>query len=407
MSGNRQERAFLQQQKSQLEKQKEESAAASPVKSYFDPSTFFSSSVVFKNIGSSVDIDPNANSSWVIHSGNEPAKPKIKRDVVSWDDVKGCDEAKQQLREFIELPQKNPELYKFYNKKVPKGVLLWGAAGCGKTMLVKAAAFSLAETHNKDYDSSGFIYAKASDLNSMWVGECEKNISKLFERARNHHQKHGYPAIIFLDEADSLLAARSDSKPDWHASRVNTFLAEMDGMEQLGAVVILATNRPSVLDSAVIRDGRIDHKIHIPRPSKEAVEAILMATLGKIPLSEGIELAEMVSIAAKEIFCPSKIFYEIETVEKKKYMYFYDLINGAMMTNIAEKATSIAMRKDLEAGTMTGVQPCDIKAAIESIFESNKGLNHKDDIAIFTEGDEVVSVSKYKPEEEYREALCS
>lgn len=332
----------------------------------------------------------------------ELPKEKPKPKGVTWDDVKGLEEAKSQLQEFIEGPYKNAELYKFYKKTPPKGVLLFGPPGCGKTMLVKAAVTALAGVHGKNETDSGFIHAKTSELLDMYVGQTEKKIQALFQSARDHKAAHGYPAIIFLDEADAMLGKRT-GKPHYYVSQVNAFLAEMDGLDDCAAIVILATNRSDSLDSAVVRDGRIDCKIRIPRPSREAALQILHAAFNKVPVAEKTKSGDLIELAANEIFSAERIFYEIETVQEKKLLLFSDLVNGAMIANVVANATSIAMSRDMLNSTLTGISAEDVMAAIDRIVEANRHLDHKDDLAVFTEGfeTEVVAVSKYKKEDQF------
>lgn len=319
---------------------------------------------------------------------------------VGWDEICGLEEAKQQMVEAIEWPHKHPEIYRYYNKGIPKGVLLWGDPGCGKTMLGKAAATAVAKLYGKETDKSAFMYIKGGELLDKYVGESEKNVRDIFKRARKHHAKRGYPAIVFIDEADALLSNRNGiagkSVMASQSMTVPTFLAEMDGLEDSGAIIILATNRPDVLDPAITRDGRIDRKIHITRPAhKDAIE-IIKLNLKKIPLID-MKIAEMAAFAADEIYGDDKIYYKIhKSDDEYDYLRLRDVINGAMLANMVDFGTTLAIRRDLAAKKKTGLGKNEIIKAINHVFESNRNVNHDDEIEtrVSKYRDDVISISK-------------
>lgn len=176
--------------------------------------------------------------------------------TVTWDDIGGLVDAKQQMLEAVELPWKHPDLYAHYGKKPLRGVLLYGPPGCGKTMLGAAAASSLARTHGKDQIESGYLYVKGPEILDPFVGVTEATIRELFERGRAHEKAHGYPATLFIDEADAILGKRGGNGPNSSIidhTVVAQFLSEMDGLDKNGTIVILATNRADILDPAVTR----------------------------------------------------------------------------------------------------------------------------------------------------------
>jgi transitional endoplasmic reticulum ATPase len=198
---------------------------------------------------------------------------------VSWDDVGGLTGVKEDLREGIELPLKSGASFQRLGIRPAKGFLFYGPPGTGKTMLAKAVA------HEAE---ANFISAKSSSLLSKWYGESERQISKLFKRARQVS-----PAIILIDEIDSLAPQRGASFGDSTVTErvVNTLLAEMDGLEQLeGVVVIGVTNRPNLLDNALLRPGRFDELIYVPVPDRSARRAILGIQTKGMPLSESVDL---------------------------------------------------------------------------------------------------------------------
>ena len=195
---------------------------------------------------------------------------------IDWSDVIGNDEAKQALLEAVEAPVRNADLYSFYGMAAPRGCLLWGPPGCGKTMFAKAAASALAKLHGND---SEMLLVNGTSLQSMWVGETEKKIRAFFEFARAYRAKHGRSLVIFIDEADAILPSRNGSVARFEISNVSTFLAEMDGLKENAAYVILATNRPEAIDEAILRDGRVSHKVKVERPTFSSGREILRSGL--------------------------------------------------------------------------------------------------------------------------------
>ena len=201
---------------------------------------------------------------------------------VHWDDVGGLHDVKQAMREGIELPLKSPEAFRRLGIRPAKGFLLFGPPGTGKTLLAKAVAREA---------EANFVATKSSDLLSKWYGESEKQVSRLFRRARQVA-----PTVIFIDEIDALAPQRGGGlgEPAVTERVVNTILAEMDGLEEMqGVVVIGATNRPTLLDPALLRPGRFDELIYIPVPEEEGRLRILEIHTRKMPLGGDVDLAEI------------------------------------------------------------------------------------------------------------------
>lgn len=199
---------------------------------------------------------------------------------IGWADIGGADEAQAKLKEGIELPLKHPEAFRRLGIRPAKGFLLYGPPGTGKTLLAKAVA--------KESEAN-FISVKSSDLLSKWYGESEQQLSRLFARARQVA-----PCVIFIDEIDSLVPARgtSGNEPQVTARVVNTMLAEMDGMEELASVVLIgATNRPGLVDPALLRPGRLDELVYVGTPDAKGREHILKIHTAKMPLAKDVDLA--------------------------------------------------------------------------------------------------------------------
>ena len=303
---------------------------------------------------------------------------------VSWDDIGGLDVAKDALREAIELPAAHGELFKKYGKRISKGVLLYGPAGCGKTLLAKAAATSLANVFGAKAKSTGFIYVKGPELLDKWVGNTESMIRGLFARARSHKKDHGYPAILFIDEADSLLASRGSNYQSMNQTIVPQFLSEMDGLDESGAFVLLATNRPDILDPAVVRDGRIDRKVGVSRPGRDVAQSVFKIHLRNRPMSKCTSMDEAVAVASNYAYDDRWVIYDVSWESKGQkhvsQMRFRDLISGASLAGIVEGAASRALKRDIAGKSFTGIKKEDLVESISAMFIENLEVNH--DLAI-------------------------
>jgi len=252
---------------------------------------------------------------------------------VSWNLIGGLQDTKETVREMVELPRLNPEMFKGYGKKASKGLLLYGPPGCGKTLVAKAVATSIAKLHGASLKESGFIYVKGPEILNPYVGVAEQVIRSIFERARRHEKKAGYPATIFIDEADAVLAKRgSGISSDVNKTIVPMFLTEMDGLENSGAFIVLATNRADILDEAVVREGRIDRKLKIDRPDEDAVRQILTINLKGIPCQEKHDI--IFDVVCNEIFFSS----------------LRETVSGASIANLVDQAIGCAIRRDLKKG---------------------------------------------------------
>lgn len=320
---------------------------------------------------------------------------------VSWNDIGGLTEAKRQMIEIVELPHQHPDLFKGYGKKPVKGVLLYGPPGCGKTMLGKATATSLAKTYNGKGAATGFLYVKAPEILERWVGVAEATIRQIFSSARAHKIEHGFPAVIFIDEIDAIAGKRgSGISSDMERTIVPTLLTEMDGLEESGALVILATNRSDTLDGAIVRDGRIDRKILIPRPDAAGTAEIFNLNLKKVPLCNGHTREELAKVGSDELFAPSRILYRVKTKDGTRGFTLGHIVNGGMVAGVVDQATSIALARDLNEKNTTagGLRREDIVAAVNGIEQQNRSLNHTDELSEFVHDfrDDVVSIHRLR-----------
>jgi transitional endoplasmic reticulum ATPase len=240
----------------------------------------------------------------------------VEAPTTRWDDIGGLDEARDQLREGVELPLKHPEAFRRLGIRPARGFLLYGPPGTGKTLLAKATARE---------SEANFIATKSSDLLSKWYGESEQQIARLFARARQVA-----PTIVFFDEIDSLVPARGSGfgEPQVTERVVNAILAEMDGLEELHNVVVIgATNRPSLIDPALLRPGRFDELIYVGPPDAAGRQRSLAIHTSAMPLAKDVDLA---SLAERT-----------------------ELFTGADLEDLVRRAGLTALRRGLDAAKVT------------------------------------------------------
>jgi len=202
--------------------------------------------------------------------------------TVKWEDIGGLADVKLELQEAVEWPLKYPEVFEHLSAKPPKGILLYRPPGTGKTLLAKAVA---------NESEANFISIKGPELLSKWVGESERAVREVFRKA-----KQAAPSIIFFDEIDAIAPVRGGGYGDSHVTErvISQLLTEMDGLEELrGVVVLAATNRPDIIDPALLRPGRFDKLLYVPPPDLEARKEILKIHLKKKPLAEDVSIEEL------------------------------------------------------------------------------------------------------------------
>lgn len=293
------------------------------------------------------------------------------------------------MREAIELPVKFADVYKRFGRCPSKGVLLYGPPGNGKTLLAKAAANAIASLYgDQPTRARGFISVKGPELFDMYVGETERKIRNLFAEAKQHKREVGFPSIIFIDEAEAILSARgTNGRASYMDGFVQQFLTEMDGFDDSSAIVILATNRPDVLDPAIVRDGRIDRRIHVGPPTRDDAEAIFRKVLRGRPLDGADGLNHIAARATAALFDPRHVLYRVHLAENAgtKNIALHNVTSCAQVVGIVERATSRAIARVI-AGGAEGIAVADLVAEVESTLEESRALSHMDSILDFCHG---------------------
>jgi len=311
---------------------------------------------------------------------------KLKNDFsVTWDDVGGLEIAKSEMRDALELPFTQPDLFKYYGVQPLRGILLHGSPGCGKTLLARAAASAIAAIHGKESVETGYIYVKSPEILSKWVGNTEAEIRELFERGRRHFREHGYKGILAFDEADAIMPQRGTRRSsDVSDTIVPMFLGEMDGIDEQqtkeNPIVILMTNRADILDPAITRPGRISKHIKVERPTEITAIDILSIHTRNMPFQDEKNKLPVMAIAISDLFSKSRIIYRINNEHS---FLLGDCVNGAMLHALAESAKMNALHRDLENGTKTGVTVDDFRQSVKVLYSSQRSLNHSFDVADF------------------------
>ncbi len=300
---------------------------------------------------------------------------------VTFADIGGLDDQIEKIRDAVELPFLHADLFAEYQLPAPKGILLYGPPGCGKTLIAKAVANSLAQRvaakTGDDKGRSYFINIKGPELLNKYVGETERQIRLVFQRAREKSEE-GWPVIIFFDEMDSMFRTRGTGvSSDMESTIVPQLLAEIDGADKLQNVIIIgATNREDLIDPAILRPGRLDVKIRVDRPNRNAAQQILLRYLSDdLPFGEGCQIADIVDLAIDRIFAETaeNRFLEITYQNGEKEELFYkDFLSGAMLENIVRRAKKKAIKRRIDGGD-GGIITADLISSVVDEF-----LEHED-----------------------------
>ncbi len=311
---------------------------------------------------------------------------------VNYEDIGGLGPQIEQIRDAVELPFLHKDLYAEHQLKAPKGILLYGPPGCGKTLIAKAVANSLAKkvtekTGNKD-GKSYFLNIKGPELLNKYVGETERHIRLIFQRARDKASE-GTPVIVFFDEMDSLFKTRgSGVSSDVENTIVPQLLSEIDGVEGLENVIVIgASNREDMIDPAILRPGRLDVKIKIQRPNAQGAAEILSKYLtSDLPINEDdlalhkgdrqATIKTMIDKAVEQMYTESdqNRFIEVTYVNgDKEILYFKDFSSGAMLENIVSRAKKDAIKEFL-SNKKKGIRVEHLISACLEEFRENEDL---------------------------------
>ena len=340
----------------------------------------------------------------------------------TYEDVGGLDREIEMIVDAVELPFMHKELFSLYELPAPKGILLYGPPGCGKTLIAKAVANSLAlkvaEVTGDHAARSYFLNIKGPELLNKYVGETERQIRLVFQRAREKSEQ-GWPVIVFFDEMESLFRTRGTGiSSDMESTIVPQLLAEIDGVETLQNVIVIgASNREDLIDPAILRPGRLDVKIKIKRPDEVAaaqifsryltadlpVDTDLIDSLGGGDQDKALKAMTDEAVAAMYSTQEANQFLEVTYQNgEKEVLYFKDFASGAMIENIVRRAKKLAIKRDL-AGGVKGLQVEDLLTAVRQEFREHEDLpntTNPDDWAKISgkKGERIVYVRTLAPD---------
>jgi proteasome-associated ATPase len=311
---------------------------------------------------------------------------------ISYENIGGLDTQIELIADAVELPFLHQSLFGEFRLQAPKGILLYGPPGCGKTLIAKAVANSLAKkvalTAGADKSRSYFFNIKGPELLNKYVGETERQIRLVFQRAREKSAE-GWPVIVFFDEMDSMFRARGTGiSSDMESTIVPQLLAELDGVEQLSNVIVIgATNREDLIDPAILRPGRLDVKIKIERPNQDGARHIMaMYVDNDIPIdAEEIARAKGSIVDAIAHIVDEVVHHMFETTSQneflevtyqngdKEVLYYKDFASGAMIENVVRRAKKSAIKRII-AGGSRGLTTSDLMQAMRDEFSENDDL---------------------------------
>ena len=321
--------------------------------------------------------------------------------TVTWEQIGGQQEAISAIRKAIEYPLLHAETFQQFKFTQPKGFLLYGPPGCGKTLIGQAAAASLSKLVSESMAAGGktetlpaitggaFLHIKGPEILNMWLGESERMVRDLFAKARARRREGALP-FIFIDEAESILGTRRASRSfNISSTLVPMFCSEMDGIESLrDVVIILASNRPDLIDPAVLRPGRIDRKIKVSRPNRESAAEILKVYLtNELPLDQALiterggdkakAFASLVDEVIDQIYKrtdENRILSIRLRSGQSKVLYRGDLVSGAILSSIVQRAKEKAIDRMIQSGRSAGLIEKDLSDSVSAEFREGEML---------------------------------
>ena len=333
--------------------------------------------------GDSVRLDPRSN--LLLERLPRPEVDELLLEEVpdiTYADIGGLDTQIEQIADAVELPYLHSDLFAEFRLPAPKGILLYGPPGCGKTLIAKAVANSLArkvaEQMGEGKGRSYFVNIKGPELLNKYVGETERQIRMIFQRAREKSEE-GWPVIVFFDEMDSMFRTRgSGISSDMESTIVPQLLAEIDGVEGLRNVIVIgATNREDLIDPAILRPGRLDVKIKIERPSATAARQIFARYLTEeLPLAAGADVSSMIDATVSEMYRADAENEFLEVTYQngdKEVLYYKDFASGAMIENVVRRAKKLAIKRVI-AGGPSGICLDDLLQSIKQEYKEHEDL---------------------------------
>lgn len=292
---------------------------------------------------------------------------------VTYADIGGLSSQIETIKDSVELPFSHPELYQAYDLRPPKGLLLYGPPGCGKTLIAKAVANSLSQRIG-DGGQAHFINVKGPELLNKFVGETERRIRLIFERARELAAS-GNPVIVFFDEMESIFRTRgSGVSSDMETTVVPQLLTEIDGVEDIANVIVIgATNREELIDPAILRPGRLDIKIRVSRPNRDEAKDILARYItSAVPLAAPREV--LIDAAADAMFAP-RPFVRLELVDgAEEVLHYSDFVSGAMIANVVDRAKKLAIKDHLSGVSTAGLTEEHLRQAVRAEQDESEDM---------------------------------
>jgi proteasome-associated ATPase len=339
--------------------------------------------------GDEVRVDPNYRVALEVLSRPQSREHYLD-DVpeLPWEKVGGQDQALQAIKDAIELPLIHGELFQKFQHATPKGFLLYGPPGCGKTLIGKATAYNLTKQLREktgDEMKEYFMHVKGPEILNMWVGESERIVREIFSTAREK-RREGFLPFLFIDEAESILGTRRASRySNILSTLVPMFCSEMDGIDSLhDVVIILASNRADLIDPAILRPGRIDRKIKVNRPNKDGAREIYRIYLTNDLPYDGALAKEAGNIGAAIDRLVERVlevqfarrdenkFLEITLRSgRKEVLYRSDLLSGAIIASIVERAKGLAIKRAIATQEDQGIRESDVQLSFIAEFTEN------------------------------------
>ena len=339
--------------------------------------------------GDEVRVDPNYRMALEMLSSTKSHEHYLDEvPELPWEKIGGQETALQAIKDAIELPLLHVDLFKKFRHATPKGFLLYGPPGCGKTLIGKATAYNLTKQLREKTGAEMreyFMHIKGPEILNMWVGESERQVREIFATAREK-RREGLMPFIFIDEAESILGTRRASRySNILSTLVPMFCSEMDGIDSLDdVVIILASNRADLIDPAILRPGRIDRKIKVNRPNRTGARDIYRiyltddlpydGVLAKEAGHIGENIARLIERFVDWQFArrEENKFLEVTLRSgRKEILYRSDLISGAIIASIVERAKAMAIKRAISTGFAEGISENDLRLAFNAEYAEN------------------------------------